>query len=56
MGNSIEEGSEVKIAIVFVFVILCPLGVIFQEQQQVCLAGPAPPEAVLTIVDQTVFF
>ena len=56
VGNSIEEGTKIKIAVVFILGIFCSPCVIFHQDEKISLTGSASPESVLTIVYEIVSF
>ena len=50
--DSVKESSKVEVTVILIVSVFCTLSVILHQGQQVSLAGTAPPEAVLAVVNQ----
>ena len=56
VGDAVKKGAEIEVAVVLIISLLSSLGVVLHKDEQICLAGAAAAEAVLTVADQAVSF
>ena len=54
VGDSIKESFEIKVYVIFICSLLCSLGMVLHQLEQICLTRAARAEAVLTVINQAV--